>query len=149
MRSSTFHLSRVLQRLCLLSLIGFLAACLTQADWLQRKRHYPHWEYSSRQVNHYSFNWEMSGDQQILPIQAFSTQDEVWLHYPEHTTIPAIFEVNDDARTPIDLSLNSQPSSETPLRYHRNPPYIVLKGHPARLRLRLGHYEASVWHTPR
>lgn len=141
---------KIFQRLSLLSLVVLLSACSIQPEWVQRKRHYPDWEHSSRRVNQYSFNWEMTGDQAILPIQVFSTQDEVWLHFPEHVTIPAIFEV--DERWDLvqtDEGYQTQQSSETPLRFHRNPPYIVLKGNPSRLRLRLGHYEAALWHSPR
>lgn len=149
-RLSNTHLSK---RLCLLSLLGLatlLSACSTQPEWLQKKRNYPNWELSSRQVNQYSFHWEMTGDQAILPVQVFSTQHEVWLQFPEYATIPAIFEVDDrwDLVQGAD-GYTTQETGEIPLRYHHNRPYIVLKGNPSRLRLRLGHYEAIIWHTPR
>ncbi len=146
----TAHAKHITTRLSLLCLITLLSACSIQPEWLQRKRNYPDWELSSRKVNQYSFHWEMTGDQAILPIQVFSTQDEVWLHFPEHATIPAIFEV--DERWDLvhaEDGYTAQLNSEKPLRFHRNSPYIVLKGNPQRLRLRLGHYEAVIWHSPR
>lgn len=146
----TAHAKHITTRLSLLCLITLLSACSIQPEWLQRKRNYPDWELSSRKVNQYSFHWEMTGDQAILPIQVFSTQDEVWLHFPEHATIPAIFEVDErwDLAQAED-GYTAQLNSEKPLRFHRNSPYIVLKGNPQRLRLRLGHYEAVIWHSPR
>ncbi len=147
------HLQKATKRLRLLGLLSLsalLTACSTQPEWLQKKRNYPNWELSSRQVNQYSFHWEMTGDQAILPVQVFSTQNEVWLQFPEHATIPAIFEVDErwDLVQGAD-GYTTQETGEIPLRYHRNAPYIVLKGNPSRLRLRLGHYEAILWHTPR
>ena len=131
--------------------------CLPGHPPMKRALCLPHAEFefwlkglSSRKVNQYSFHWEMTGDQAILPIQVFSTQDEVWLHFPEHATIPAIFEV--DERWDLvqaEDGYTAQLNSEKPLRFHRNSPYIVLKGNPQRLRLRLGHYEAVIWHSPR
>ncbi len=117
--------------------LPIMAGCTTQTDWLQKKRHYPDWEFSARQVNSYSFAWEMQGDSQVLPLQVFSTQDEVWLQFEQGQVIPAIF------------SIDPQTQAEQVLKIHRNPPYIVLKGHYSQLRLRWQDKEAIVWHRPR
>lgn len=116
---------------------SLMFGCTTQADWLQKKRHYPDWEFSARQVNSYSFSWEMQGDSQVLPVQVFSTQDEIWLQFELGQVIPAIF------------SIDPQTQAEQVLKTHRNPPYIVVKGHYSQLRLRWQDKEAIVWHRPR
>ncbi|MDY3332007.1 MAG: TrbG/VirB9 family P-type conjugative transfer protein [Pelistega sp.] len=127
----------IIRRLGVLLALLLLAACTTQADWLQKKRHYPDWEFTARQVNNYSFAWEMHGDNGVLPVQVFSTQDEVWLQFASGQVIPAIFSV--DPRT----------QTEQILKVHNNPPYIVLKGHHSQLRLRWQDREAIVWHRPK
>ncbi len=141
-------ISLLLRRLlCFYALIVYMSSlcwyCLSWQDVLRRqtgykkKRHYPDWEFSARQVNSYSFAWEMQGDSQVLPLQVFSTQDEVWLQFEQGQVIPAIF------------SIDSQTQAEQVLKIHRNPPYIVLKGHYSQLRLRWQDKEAIVWHRPR
>ncbi|NEN75730.1 TrbG/VirB9 family P-type conjugative transfer protein [Pelistega sp. NLN82] len=110
--------------------ILLLSACSTQADWLQKKRHYPDWEFSTRTVNQYSFKWDMIGDETIFPQQVFSTQDEVWIQLKENATIPVIFKVDKDSRVEV-------------LKYYHNPPYIVLKGQYTQLRLQEG--DRQVW----
>lgn len=123
--------------LATLVVLPFLVACTTQEEWLQRKRHYPEWEFSTRQVNHYSFSWEMQGDEVILPVQVFSTQDEVWLQFAPHQTIPTV------------LGIEASTNKEQVLKVYHNPPYLVLKGHHSQLRLRWQDSEAIVWHRPK
>lgn len=130
-------ISKNLRRVLVFVMLPMVVGCTTQVDWLQKKRHYPDWEYNARQVNNYSFAWEMQGDNNVLPLQVFSTQDEVWLQFALGQVIPAIFSI--DPRT----------QAEQVLKTHRNPPYIVLKGHYSQLRLRWQDKEAIVWHRPR
>ncbi|MDD3758933.1 MAG: TrbG/VirB9 family P-type conjugative transfer protein [Advenella sp.] len=103
---------------------GMLTGCATQPEWLVRKRLYPQWEVSNRSVNQYSFDWSLSGDPEIAPLQVFSTGNEIWLQFEPEAAIPAIFAV--------------QAKGEKPLPYYRNDPYIIIKGNWAELSLRAG-----------
>ncbi|MFV9473734.1 TrbG/VirB9 family P-type conjugative transfer protein [Advenella sp. RU8] len=116
---------------CLL-LAGVLAGCATQPEWLVRKRLYPQWEISNRSVNQYSFDWSLSGDPAIAPLQVFSTGDEIWLQFAPDVAVPAIFA--------------AYPEGEKPLPYHRNDPYVVIKGNWAELSLRAGNRLVRVQH---
>lgn len=115
----------------------FLTACTTtQPEWLQTKRHYPDWQLSATEVNQYSFEWEMSGDQEVLPELVFSTQKEIWLRFYPQQDLPVI--VGIDAKT----------QREKVLKMHQNPPYIVLRAPYATLKLRgVNGEEGMIWHA--
>ncbi|NOL50292.1 TrbG/VirB9 family P-type conjugative transfer protein [Pelistega europaea] len=125
-----------LSRAALIAVVVSLTACTTQPEWLQKKRHYPDWQLSPTEVNQYSFEWEMSGDQEVLPELVFSTQSEIWMRFLPHQNIPVIMGV--DAKT----------QQERVLKIHHNPPYVVLRAPYATLRLRgAGGEKGVIWHA--
>lgn len=117
--------------ICLL-LSTVVTGCATQPEWLARKRLYPEWEISNRSVNQYSFDWSVTGDPLIAPVQVFSTGNEIWLQFAPGANIPAIFAL--------------QKEDEKALPYYRNEPYIVIKGHWPDLLLRFGSHQARARH---
>lgn len=137
----SFCSCKVLARLvCLWAKMGlclFLTACTTtQPEWLQTKRHYPSWQLSATEVNQYSFEWEMSGDQEVLPELVFSTQNEIWLRFYPQQELPVI--VGIDAKT----------QREKVLKMYQNPPYVVLRAPYATLKLRgLNGEKGMIWHA--
>lgn len=94
----------------------FLNACSTQPEWLQRKRQYHGWEYSSRQLHDYSFDWHISGSSYASPIQVFSASDELWVQWPAHKELPVIVGIDSEGRRQV-------------LSYHQQRPYLVIKDH--------------------
>lgn len=120
----------------LVAVLVLLSACTTQPEWLQTKRHYPNWQFRATQVNQYSFEWEMSGDQEVLPELVFSTQNEIWLRFYPMQAFPVIMGV--DAKT----------QREKVLKIHYNPPYVVLRAPYATLKLRGANgEEGMIWHA--
>lgn len=108
----------------LIILTLFLSACSTQPEWLQRKREYHGWEYSSRQVNDYSFDWVVSGSSIASPQQVFSASDELWVQWPTNKELPVIIGIDDKGRRQV-------------LSYHRRLPYLVIKNHWPQLQFNL------------
>lgn len=93
-----------------------LSACSTQPDWVQRKRQYHGWEYSTRQVHDYSFDWHISGSGYASPQQVFSASDELWVQWPAERELPVIIGIDQYGRRQV-------------LSYHRQLPYLVIKDH--------------------
>lgn len=106
----------MLFRFSLLFLAFVLTACSTQPEWLQRKRHYHGWEYSTRQVHDYSFEWSVTGAPVARPLQVFSASEEVWVQWGEDRPLPVIVAIDEAGRRQV-------------LSYHRQMPYLVLKEH--------------------
>ena len=102
-----------------------LSACSTQPDWLQRKRQYHGWEYSAQQIHDYYFDWQLSGSAAALPVQVFSTSDELWVHWPEQLELPVIVGIGHDGRRQL-------------LSYHRQLPYLVIKDNWSQLQFTVG-----------
>ncbi|MDK6203345.1 MULTISPECIES: hypothetical protein [Oligella] len=106
----------MIKSLSLLFLLLLLSACSTQPDWLQRKRQYHGWEYSTRQVHDYSFDWHISGAAYASPQQVFSASDELWVQWPAERELPVIVGIDHAGRRQV-------------LSYHRQLPYLVIKDH--------------------
>lgn len=83
----------------------------------------------------YAFDWSLSGDREVAPLQVFSGQDSVWLQFPEGMAVPAIF-VADEA-------------GERPVPHVVQPPYVVIAGDHRRLVLRGGTLRAEAQAAPR
>lgn len=115
-----YHLFKelVLMSKFLFSLIFlvFLTACSTQPEWLQRKRQYHGWEHSTRQTHDYSFDWLISGSAYASPQQVFSASDEMWVQWPKGRELPVIVGIDEEGRRQV-------------LSFHRQRPYLVVKGH--------------------
>lgn len=76
----------------------------------------------------FSFNWQLSGDKHVAPLQLFDDGQSTWLQFAEHQVIPAIF--------------NSTQSGQTPVAYRKQDPYVVLAGVWPELIFRGGHLKA-------
>lgn len=107
---------------------GLLSLCLAGCSpWLNTGQGWPG---SGTQAGHYDFNWQLSGDPMVAPLQVFSGAGRTWLQFAPGRTPPALF-----AQTPEGL---------TPLPYHRQDPYIIVDGVWPALVLQGGRYIARV-----
>lgn len=110
-------------RLFLLGVLPLgLAAC---AQWSGP----PAWR-SDAPAAHYDFDWQLSGDPAVAPLQVFSGAGHTWLQYAPGRTPPAVF-----AQTPAGLK---------PLPHVRRDPYIVVEGIWPALVLQGGQHAARV-----
>ncbi|MGB5806629.1 TcpQ domain-containing protein [Castellaniella sp.] len=79
----------------------------------------------------YRFDWRISGDPALAPLQIFDDGRETWLQYPADQPAPAVFE-----RTARGDRL---------LRPRRDRDYLILRGVPERIVLRGGLSQAEAW----
>lgn len=70
-----------------LLLIFSLSGCASQLnnDWLHDLVS------SAEQPAQFNFDWQLSGDPALLPLQVFDNGKKLWLQYPENTVVPALF----------------------------------------------------------
>ncbi|CAM5222948.1 hypothetical protein CDEF62S_01250 [Castellaniella defragrans] len=110
-------------------LAGMLAGCTTPADraWWRAVAGLP------PVPGQFSFDWRMTGDSSLAPLQVFDDGRQTWLQYPADQAVPAVFE-----RTA---------SGDRLLRPRREGDYLVVAGVPARLVLRGGHLQAEAWRS--
>lgn len=85
----------------------------------------PGWQDDGLPAGQYDFNWRLSGDPAVAPLQVFSGAGRTWLQFAPGRTPPALF-----AQTPAGLQ---------PLPYKRRDPYVVVDGLWPALVLRGGH----------
>jgi len=112
-------------RFILLGLLPLgLAAC---AQWPAAG---PGWASGGAPAGHYDFNWQLSGDPAVAPLQVFSGAGRTWLQFAPGRTPPALF-----AQTPAGLQ---------PLTYTRQEPYLIVDGVWPALDLRGGRHVARV-----
>ena|GEM_PF-2004482 len=78
----------------------------------------------------YDFDWQLSGDPMVAPLQVFSGAGRTWLQFAPGRTVPALF-----AKTPTGLQ---------PLPYRRLDPYVIVDGVWPSLILQGGHRTARV-----
>ena len=78
----------------------------------------------------FSFEWQLSGDPEIMPIQVFDDGASMWLQFAPEGAWPAVFEVRN--------------GGWRPLSYRRETPYMVLDGQYEHLELRGGHLRGSI-----
>lgn len=76
------------------------------------------------------FDWQLSGDRAVAPLQAFSDAAHTWLQFPPNRPLPAIFQVVG--------------GREQPVSYRRQSPYIILDGVGPEFTLRGGALSARV-----
>jgi len=112
-------------RLLLLGLLPLgLAAC---AQW---PGGVPGWLAEGAPAGHYDFNWQLSGDPAVAPLQVFSGAGRTWLQFAPGRTAPALF-----AQTPAGLQ---------PLPYTRRDPYLIVDGIWPALVLQGGRHQARI-----
>lgn len=76
----------------------------------------------------YDFNWRLSGDPAVGPLQVFATGRQIWLQFAAGQQVPAIFA--------------STPQGDVPLTYRRQDPYVIIDGAWQSLVLRGGRHTA-------
>lgn len=81
------------------------------------------------QAGQYDFNWRLSGDPAVAPLQVFGTNRQIWLQFAPGQEVPAIFA--------------STQQGDLPLVYRRQDPYVVVDGTWQALILRGGRYVAK------
>lgn len=77
----------------------------------------------------FSFDWALSGDPEVGPLQVFDDGVSVWLQFREHDPVPAIFERTEHGDRPVP--------------WRRESAYVVLEGVFAHLVFRGGHLVAQ------
>lgn len=82
----------------------------------------------------YHFDWRLSGDAAVAPLQVFDSPEGVWLQFPAGQAIPAIF------------GLGAQ--GEQLLAYQRRDPYVLLPPGWSQLVLRGGRRQAYAQRQP-
>lgn len=84
--------------------------------------------FDQSQAGQYDFNWRLSGDPAVAPMQVFGTNRQIWLQFAPGQEVPAIFA--------------STQQGDLPLVYRRQDPYVVIDGAWQALTLRGGRYVA-------
>lgn len=86
------------------------------------------WSASGPGAGAFRFDWHLSGDPAVAPMQVFDDGQAVWLQFAPGQPLPAIFGVRG--------------SAEQPLPYRRREPYVVVSGDWRALRFRGGRLAA-------
>lgn len=66
-----------------------------------------------------NFDWRLSGDRRVAPLQVFDDGRDVWLQFAPDQAVPAIF--------------SGRGAGARAVAYRRHPPYVVVTGHRAGL----------------
>lgn len=90
----------------------FLSACSTLPDWVKAPQFAGF--SSAAELGNYSFDWHLSGERQVAPLQVFDNGKKIWLQFMPEQVVPAVFQ--------------STPQGERPLRYKREGDYLILDG---------------------
>lgn len=53
--------------------------------------------------DHYNFNWRLSGDRAVAPVQVFDNGRETWLQFTPGQALPAIFQHTSDGDRPLEF----------------------------------------------
>lgn len=86
------------------------------------------WQTTGSAARGFRFDWRLSGDPAVAPMQVFDDGKEVWLHFAPGQALPAIFGMREGL--------------EHPLPYTRREPYAVVAGAWSALRFRGGKLSA-------
>ncbi|AUA57136.1 Type IV secretory pathway, VirB9 components [Achromobacter spanius] len=86
------------------------------------------WQTTGSAARGFRFDWRLSGDPAVAPMQVFDDGKEVWLQFAPGQPLPAIFGMREGL--------------EHPLPYTRREPYAVVAGSWSALRFRGGRLSA-------
>src|SRR5690625_2699127 len=81
----------------------------------------------------FDFNWQLSGDPAVAPLQIFNNRRQVWLQFDPNQHLPAIFAYRNGQQHAV--------------RYQRYPPYVVVEGDWQVLLFQGGHLQAVAQHA--
>lgn len=116
--------------------IFFLAAglsCLGACTWSGPGPGASSWQAANPSSQGFRFDWQLSGDPAVAPLQVFDDGREIWLQFLPGQPLPAIF--------------GAGVGSEHPLPYVRRDPYVVVAGAWQALRFRGGRLTARAQRT--
>lgn len=105
-----------------------LSACADLPDWASA-RQFLNGGVAHADPAQYNFDWSLSGEQQVAPIQVFDDGKKTWLHFLPEQIVPAIFEHSEQG--------------DRLLSYVRQGEYLILDGVWPSLRFRGGALSAS------
>ncbi|WMD23149.1 TcpQ domain-containing protein [Achromobacter seleniivolatilans] len=91
--------------------LSCLAAC---TSWPAYRVAGSSWQGAGPAAQGFRFDWQLSGDQAVAPMQVFDDGREVWLQFAPGQRLPAIFGLRADG--------------EHALPYTRREPYVVVTG---------------------
>ncbi|MBB1594901.1 TcpQ domain-containing protein [Achromobacter sp. UMC46] len=109
----------------LVASLSGLGACAT---WPANGGPGASWQTAEPATGGFRFDWRLSGDPAVAPVQVFDDGREVWLQFAPGQALPAVFGVRGDG--------------EHALPYVRRDPYVVVKGEWGVLRFRGGRLKA-------
>ncbi|WP_129240582.1 TcpQ domain-containing protein [Achromobacter veterisilvae] len=95
----------------------FMAAglsCLGACSWSGKGPAGSSWQAAGPAAQGFRFDWQLSGDPAVAPMQVFDDGKETWLQFAPGQALPAIFGIGGDG--------------ERALPYFRRDPYVVLTG---------------------
>lgn len=92
-------------------LASTLTACEHTHSWAQT---FAFMQPIKEGASEYDFNWRLSGDREVAPLQVFSAGQQLWLQFAVEQNIPAIFALEN--------------GRHIPLSYKRSDPYVIIKG---------------------
>jgi len=95
----------------------FMAAglsCLGACTWSDQGVAGSSWQGARPAAQGFRFDWQLSGDPAVAPMQVFDDGKETWLQFAPGQALPAIFGIGTDG--------------ERALPYFRRDPYVVLTG---------------------
>ncbi|AVJ27232.1 TcpQ domain-containing protein [Achromobacter spanius] len=116
--------------------IFFLAAglsCLGACTWSGPSPGASSWQAANPPSHGFRFDWQLSGDPAVAPLQVFDDGRETWLQFLPGQPLPAIFGAGD--------------GGEHPLPYVRRDPYVVVAGAWKALSFRGGRLTARAQRT--
>ncbi|MFY0480377.1 TrbG/VirB9 family P-type conjugative transfer protein [Achromobacter marplatensis] len=111
--------------LFLVASLSGLGAC---TSWPAKGGPGASWQAAEPAAGGFRFDWRLSGDPAVAPMQVFDNGREVWLQFAPGQALPAVFGVRGDG--------------EHALPYVRRDPYVVVKGEWGVLRFRGGRLAA-------
>lgn len=110
------------------ALLLCLGGCADLPPWLALPGQ-PQGSVSYSDPGSYSFDWQLSGDKLVAPLQLFDNGNDTWLQFPAEQSVPAIFE--------------NGVQGQRPLLHERQGPYVVIRGVYPELVFRGGHLQAT------
>jgi hypothetical protein len=93
------------------------------------------WNQGGPKAAQYDFDWRLSGEPSVAPLQVFGSASQIWLQFAPGQEVPAIFA--------------GTPEGDVPLRYRRQDPYVVIDGAWQALAFRGGRHAARAVHGAR
>lgn len=121
----------VYKKITVAVLLWLLSGCEHTQSWAQ---HFSFLQSGPSSAEQFDFNWKLSGDREVAPLQVFSTPKQIWLQFTPTHPIPAIF------------ALDAQ--QQKLLTYTHSEPYVVITGEWKQLVFRGASLEAQARYSP-